>query len=112
MKKFAALLVLLSVLMCAACTKETAQEPDVNYTDNYIYANMNGTFFAFVWTTQRHRRFVPTLCAGTTMRAVRSFIWKVTRFSGGSIYTIFPAVRDMAERPVCAASICRQDGIK
>lgn len=47
MKKFAALLVLLSVLMCAACTKETAREIDVNYTDNYIYANMNGTFFRF-----------------------------------------------------------------
>ena len=47
MKKFAALLVLLSVLMCAACTKETAREIDVNYTDNFIYANMNGTFFRF-----------------------------------------------------------------
>ena len=47
MKKFVALLVLLSVLMCAACARETAQDLDVNYTDNYIYANMNGTFFRF-----------------------------------------------------------------
>ena len=47
MKKFSAILALLFALMCAACTKDAVPEIDVNYTDNYIYANMNGTFFRF-----------------------------------------------------------------
>ena len=112
MKKFAALLVLLSVLMCAACTKETAQEPDVNYTDNYIYANMNGTFFRFCVDNATASPLCPDPLCGHNDEGCPFFHMEGNPFSGGSIYTIFPAVRDMAERPVCAASICRQDGIK
>lgn len=47
MRKMTVFLVLFVTLTCAACTKEAPQEIDVNYTDNFIYANMNGTFFRF-----------------------------------------------------------------
>ena len=47
MRKMTVFLVLFVTLTCAACTKKAPQEIDVNYTDNFIYANMNGTFFRF-----------------------------------------------------------------
>ncbi len=47
MRKMTVFLVLFVTLTCTACTKEAPQDIDVNYTDNFIYANMNGTFFRF-----------------------------------------------------------------
>ena len=50
MRGYAALLLLLAALICVGCAGadgEVSQERDRNYTDNCIYANMNGTFYRF-----------------------------------------------------------------
>lgn len=112
MRKMTVFLVLFVTLTCAACTKEAPQEIDVNYTDNFIYANMNGTFFRFCVDNATASPLCPDPLCGHNDEGCPFFHMEGNPVSGGSIYTIFPAVRNMAERPVCAVSICRQDGTK
>ena len=50
MRGYAALFILLTALICVGCASadgEVSQERGASYTDNCIYANMNGTFYRF-----------------------------------------------------------------
>ena len=46
MKRITALLLLFALLFCVSCEIKVP-DTDNSYTDNYIYANMNGTFYRF-----------------------------------------------------------------
>ena len=50
MRGYAALLLVLTALICVGCAGadgEVSQERGAGYTENCIYANMNGTFYRF-----------------------------------------------------------------
>ncbi len=44
-KSFLVFVLLLAVFLCISCAKD--QETDINYTDNCIYAELNGIFYRF-----------------------------------------------------------------
>ncbi|HPE94890.1 MAG TPA: hypothetical protein PLT66_02325 [Bacillota bacterium] len=47
MKRRMVFILLFIMIFCVSCSKDNAPDTDYSYTDNYIYANLNSTFYRF-----------------------------------------------------------------